>query len=376
MGPLQGFKIIEIAGIGPGQFCGMLLADMGAEVLRLERPDVGDLGLVMPAKFNLMNRSRPAVAIDLKTEQGTELVLRLCKEADAIFEGYRPGVMERLGLGPDACMACNPKLVYGRMTGWGQDGPWALAAGHDPNYIGLAGALSCIGEKDGDPVYPLNVIGDFGGGGAYLAMGMLAAMLEASRSGKGQIVDAAMVDGVSSLMTFFYGLAAGGMWSEERGSNILDGGAPFARAYRTKDDKHVVIGPIENRFFRELLAKLNIEDIDPKRQHDKSYWPEMGEKLAIVFRTKTRLEWNQILDGTDSCYAPVLSLSEAPEHPHNRARKTHVTVDGIEQPAPAPRFSRTPSNIQCPPMDLQPATPILRRWGLSDGEIQDLALQP
>jgi len=223
MGPLQGLKIIEIAGIGPGQFCGMLLADMGADIIRLERPFVGDLGMEMPAKFNLLNRSRPAVAIDLKSEQGTELVLRLCEEADAIFEGYRPGVMERLGLGPDACMARNRKLVYGRMTGWGQDGPWAHAAGHDPNYIGLAGALSCIGEKDGDPVYPLNLIGDFGGGGAYLAMGMLAAMLEASRSGKGQVVDAAIVDGVSSLMTFFYGLSAGGMWREERGSNILDG---------------------------------------------------------------------------------------------------------------------------------------------------------
>ena len=376
MGPLQGFKIIEIAGIGPGQFCGMLLADMGAEVLRLERPDVGDLGVVMPAKFNLMNRSRPAIAIDLKTEQGTELVRRLCEEADAIFEGYRPGVMERVGLGPDACMARNPKLVYGRMTGWGQDGPLANSAGHDPNYIGLAGALGCIGEKGGAPVYPLNLIGDFGGGGAYLAMGMLAAMLETSRSGKGQVVDAAMIDGVSSLMTLFYGLMAVGLWREERGSNVLDGGAPFVRTYRTADDKYVVIGSIENRFFRELLAQLNIKDIDPARQIDQTYWPEMEEKLAAVFISKTRQEWSHILGGSDTCFAPVLDLSEVAQHPHNIARKSHVVVDGIEQPAPAPRFSRTKSEIQCPPMDHQPASGVLRRWGLEDEEIERLALQP
>jgi alpha-methylacyl-CoA racemase len=376
MGPLKGFKIIEIAGIGPGQFCGMLLADMGAEIIRLERPDIGDLGMAIPAKYNLMNRSRPAVAIDLKTEQGTELVLRLCEEADAIFEGYRPGVMERLGLGPEVCMKRNPRLVYGRMTGWGQEGPWSDSAGHDPNYIGLAGALACIGEKGSDPVYPLNLIGDFGGGGAYLAMGMLAAMLEVSRSGKGQVIDAAMVDGVSSLMTFIYGLMAAGMWREERGGNVLDGGAPFARTYRTKDDRHVVVAPIENRFFRELLAQLGISDIDPARQHDRSYWPEMEQRLAAVFRQKTRKEWSNILAGTDTCFAPVLNLSEVPEHPHNRIRKSHVRVDGIQQPAPAPRFSRTESEIQCPPMEHQPAAPILRRWGLSDEEISRLALQP
>ena len=376
MGPLEGFKIIEIAGIGPGQFCGMLLADMGAEIIRLERPVVDDLGVALPAKFNLMNRSRPTVAIDLKTRQGRELVLRLCEEADAIFEGFRPGVMERLGLGPDECMARSTKLVYGRMTGWGQEGPLANSAGHDPNYIGLAGALACIGEKGGDPVYPLNVIGDFGGGGAYLAMGMLAAMLETSRSGKGQVVDAAMVDGVSSLMTFFFGLAAAGIWREERGSNLLDGGAPFMRAYRTADDRHVVIGPLENRFFRELLALLGIEDIDPGRQNDRSYWPVIEAKLTEVFGSKTRLEWDELLAGTDACFAPVLNLSEASGHPHNEARKTHVQVDGIEQPAPAPRFSRTKSEIQFPATDYQPAAPVLRRWGLSDEEIRRLALQP
>ncbi len=376
MGPLRGFKIIEIAGIGPGQFCGMLLADMGAEVIRLERPVIEDPVMAIPAKFNLMNRSRPAVAIDLKTEQGIELVLRLCEEADAIFEGFRPGVMERLGLGPEVCMARNSGLVFGRMTGWGQDGPWADSAGHDPNYIALTGALACIGEKGGDPVYPMNLIGDFGGGGAYLAMGILAALLEVSKSGRGQVVDAAMVDGVSSLMTLIYGLKAGGMWCGERGSNVLDGGAPFACIYRTKDDKHVVIAPIENRFFRELLQELAIDDIDPTRQNDPSYWPEMEQKLSAVFRTKTRFEWSNILAGTDTCFAPVLDLSEAPEHPHNKVRKTYVRVDGINQPAPAPRFSRTPSEIQCPPTEHQPATPVLRRWGLSDDEINRLALQP
>ena len=274
MGPLKGYKIIEIAGIGPGQFCGMLLADMGAELIRLERPVIGDLGMAMPARLNLMNRSRPAISVDLKTEKGIELVLSLCEEADAIFEGYRPGVMERLGLGPEECMARNPRLVYGRMTGWGQDGPLADTAGHDPNYIGLAGTLACIGEKGGDPVYPMNLIGDFGGGGAYLAIGLLAAMLESSNSGKGQVVDAAMVDGVSSMMTFIYGLKAGGMWREERGSNVVDGGAPFTRTYRTSDNKHIVVAPVENRFFRALLDELGIDDLDANRQNDPAYWPE------------------------------------------------------------------------------------------------------
>jgi alpha-methylacyl-CoA racemase len=376
MGPLKGFKIIEIAGIGPGQLCGMLLADMGADVIRLERADVGDLGMAMPPRFNLMNRSRPTVSIDLKTEQGRKLVLRLCEEADALFEGYRPGVMERLGLCPATCFERNPRLVYGRMTGWGQEGPLADSAGHDPNYIGLAGALGCIGERGGDPVYPMNLIGDFGGGALYLAMGMLAAMLEASKSGKGQVVDAAMVDGVSSMMTFIYGLRAGGMWRDGRGNNVLDGGAPFARSYRTSDDKHVVIASIENRFFRQLLNELGLTDIDPERQHDVAYWPEMEEKLAAVFKTKTRDEWCDQLAGTDTCYAPVLDLPEVPEHPQIKARNTFVRLDGIEQPAPAPRFSRTHSAIQCPPSEHQPAGPVLRRWGLEEDEIEALALNP
>jgi alpha-methylacyl-CoA racemase len=375
MGPLKGFKILEIAGIGPGQFCGMLLADMGADLIRLERPTLNDSEIMMPPRINLMNRSRPAIAIDLKTQQGRKLVLRLCEEADALFEGFRPGIMERLGLGPDDCMKRNQRLVYGRMTGWGQEGPLADSAGHDPNYVGLAGALACIGEKGGDPVYPLNLVGDFGGGGVYLAMGMLAAMLEASRSGQGQVVDATMVDGIASMTTFIYGLKTVGMWREERGSNVLDGGAPFAKTYRTSDDRHIVIAPLENRFFRLLLAELGIDDLDADRQNDRAYWPVMEKRLAQVFRTRTRDEWCDLLEGTDTCFSPVLNISEVPQHPHNVARKTHVHVDGIEQPAPAPRFSRTPSEIRCPPMEHQPVTPVLRHWGLTDDEINQLTLK-
>jgi alpha-methylacyl-CoA racemase len=372
MGPLKGYKIIEIAGIGPGQFCGMLLADMGAELIRLERPVIDDPGVAIPARFNLMNRSRPAISVDLKTGQGTELVLRLCEDADAIFEGFRPGVMERLGLGPKECIARNPRLVYGRMTGWGQHGPLADTAGHDPNYIALAGALACIGEKDGDPVYPMNLIGDFGGGGAYLAIGLLAALLEVTKSGKGQVVDAAVVDGVTSLMTFIYGLKQGGLWSEERGSNILDGGAPFARTYRTADQLHIVVAPIENRFFRELLEKLEIDDIDARRQHDPAYWPAIEARLAEVFSQRTRDEWCDLLEDSDTCFAPALNLSEAPRHPHNNARKNHVRVDDVLQPAPAPRFSRTEAAIQCPPAEHQPAEPVLSRWGLTREEIDNI----
>jgi len=372
MGPLTGFKIIEIAGIGPSQFCGMLLAEMGVEIIRLERPATGDLGVGMPARFNLMNRSRPTIPADLKTEQGRKLVLSLCDDADALFEGFRPGVMERLGLGPDECMSRNPELVYGRMTGWGQDGPLAEAAGHDANYIALSGALASIGERGGDPVYPLNLVGDFGGGGVYLAMGLLAAMLESSKSGKGQVVDAAMVDGAASLMTMFYGLLAGDMWRDERGSNILDGGAPFARPYRTLDGKHIVVSPLENRFFREMLNIMEIEDIDASRQNEPGYWPEIETRLKSVFQTRTRDEWCALLEGSDACFAPVLKMSEAADHRHNMARNTLVSVDGILQPAPAPRFSRTVSEIHGAAAGVQPAAPVLKRWGLSDEEIDEL----
>ena len=371
MGPLHGFKILEIAGIGPGQFCGMLLADMGADVIRLARSQDDTSGISVPPRFNLMNRSRTTLHADLKTERGKQLVLRLCEEADALFEGFRPGVMERLGLGPGECMARNPKLVYGRMTGWGQDGPLAKASGHDANYIALSGALASIGEKGGPPIYPLNLVGDFGGGGLYLAMGILAALLEAGRSGMGQVIDAAMVDGAASLMTVFHGLAACGMWNGNRGSNILDGGAPFVRPYRTSDDQYIVVSPLEGPFFEELLELLQVDDLDPARQYDPAYWPVIEKRLEQVFAGATRAQWCALLEGTDACFAPVLELAEVAQHSHNRARGNMVEVDGIEQPAPAPRFSRTPSEIHCPAGEQESAEKILERWGLSSSRVND-----
>ena len=370
MGPLEGVKIVEIAGLGPTPFCGMLLADMGAEIIRIERKAPESVGVDMPGRFDLMHRSRPAMPVDLKSNHGVELVLRLSETADVLFEGFRPGVMERLGLGPDACMARNPRLVYGRMTGWGQDGPWAHRAGHDPNYIGLAGVLSCIGEPGRGPVYPMNLVGDFGGGGAYLAMGILAALLEVARSGKGQVVDAAIIDGASSLMTMAYGIRAGGFWQDRRGSNLLDGGAPFARTYLTADGKYIVVGAFEAKFFRRLLDEIGVDDLDASRQHDPEYWPQIEARLSEVFKSRTRSEWSRQLDDADACFAPVLELAEVAEHPQFRARDTIVSIDGIDQPAPAPRFSRTPSAIQSPAGQQRPAAEILEDWGLSPSEIQ------
>jgi alpha-methylacyl-CoA racemase len=370
MGPLAGYKIVEIAGIGPGQYCGMLLADMGAQLIRVERPVTGDLGFPMPARFNLMNRSRHTINVDLKTGEGADLVLRLCESADAIFEGFRPGVMERLGLGPEECMDRNKRLVYGRMTGYGQEGPLANTVGHDTNYIALAGALHAIGDADRPPPVPLNLIGDLGGGGIFLAMGMLAAMLEASKSGKGQVVDAAMVDGVASMLTGFHGLLAGGFWRDQRQSNLLDGGAPFVKVYQTQDDKYVSVCAIENRFYKALLDALDITTIDAADQHERDEWAKHEAIIAAGFRTKTRDEWSDIFAGTDACAAPVLSLREARSHAHNKARGVFVTVDGIEQPGPAPRFSRTPSEISSAPnepgsLDEQ----VLAAWGLDEDEI-------
>ncbi len=375
MGPLTGFKVVEIAGIGPGQFCGMLLADMGAQLMRIDRKANADLGIGMPSKFNLMNRSRPAIGVDLKSQSGVELVLKLCEDADALFEGFRPGVMERLGLGPDDCMARNERLVYGRMTGWGQAGPLADAAGHDGNYASLAGVIGAIGEKDGPPSIPLNLTADFGGGGAYLAMGILAALLEAGRSGKGQVVDAAMVDGAASLMTMFYGLNASGVWRDQRGSNILDGAAPFYRAYQTSDEQYVIVCAIEQRFFKALIESLDIDDIDLAEQHDQSKWPTHINRFESVFSSKTRDEWCDLLEGTDACFAPVLSLKEAPQHRHNKARDTFINVEGITQPAPAPRFSRTASEIsQAPAATNSDISNVLSAWGLSDSEIDSLTV--
>ena len=335
-GPLAGLRVIEMAGIGPGPFCCTLLADLGADVLRIDRPE-GPPG----HPGDVFSRSRRSLALDLKSPAAVEAVLRLVERADALVEGYRPGVMERLGLGPQACHARNPRLVYGRMTGWGQDGPLAQSAGHDIDYIALSGALHAMGNNGQKPVPPLNLVGDFGGGALYLAFGVACGIIEAKRSGKGQVVDAAMTDGAASLMTMFYGMSASGFWQDQRGSNMLDSGAHFYDTYETKDGKFVAIGSIEPQFYKELMEKTGITDPAFTAQMDRSAWPALKEKLAAVIKTKTRDEWDAIMLGSDVCYAPVLSLSEAPKHPHNVARKTFVEVGGVTQPAPAPRFSRT-----------------------------------
>jgi len=341
MGPLSGMRIVELAGIGPGPFCGMMLSDMGAEVIRVDRKSN------RPARSgDVLARNRQSIAVDLKSPEGVETVLRLVESADALFEGFRPGVTERLGLGPDDCLARNPKLVYGRMTGWGQDGPLAQAAGHDINYIALTGALHAIGRKGERPVPPLNLVGDFGGGGMLLAFGMVCALLEAQKSGKGQVVDAAMTDGASSLMAMFYTMGAAGAFTDQRGTNLLDGGAHFYDTYETSDGKYVCIGSIEPQFYALLVEKAGLDADQFAPQMDQSHWPQLKQTLTEVFKSKTRDEWCDIMEGSDVCFAPVLSVFEAPEHPHNKARETFVEVDGVVQPAPAPRFSRTAPEIR------------------------------
>ncbi len=336
MGPLTGFKIVELAGIGPGPFCGMMLADMGAEVIRVDRAGGGNR-----RSRDVLTRGRKSIAVDLKSPEGKEVVLKLCEQADALFEGFRPGVTERLGLGPDDCMARNGKLVYGRMTGWGQTGPMAQAAGHDINYIALSGALHAIGNKGGKPVPPLNLVGDFGGGGMLLAYGLVCGMLEAQKSGKGQVVDAAMVDGASILMAMFFTMQAAGAMKHERASNMLDGGAHFYDTYETSDGKYISLGSIEPQFYALLVEKAGLDADDFAAQMDQSRWPEYKEKLTEVFKTKTRDEWCDIMEGSDVCFAPVLSLDEVADHPHNKTRNTYIEIDEVVQPAPAPRFSRS-----------------------------------
>ncbi len=373
MGPLTGFKVVEFAGIGPGPMCAMLLADLGAEVIRIDRVQEFLLGVRLAPKFNVLLRSRRSVAIDMKNEEGVETARRLIDQADALIEGFRPGVMERLGVGPDECLARNPKLVFGRMTGWGQDGPLAHAAGHDMNYIALTGALHAIGPKGGKPVPPLNLVGDFGGGALYLAFGIVSALLEASRSGQGQVVDAAMVDGAASLMAATYGYNAQGMWNPERGTNLLDSGAHFYQVYETKDGKYVSIASIEPKFYDELLEKAGLDKEEYSAQMEREHWPEYIDKLGAVFKTKTRDEWREIMEGSDICFAPVLSMEEAPHHPHNAERETFVEVAGVVQPAPAPRFSRTPGEVQGPPPEPGEHTDeILAGWGFSAAEIAGL----
>jgi alpha-methylacyl-CoA racemase len=366
MGPLHGIRIVEFAGIGPGPFAAMLLSDMGAEVIRIDRK-----GGRSPSKMEIYMRGREAVALDMKKPGAVETALKLIDRADALLEGFRPGVMERLGVGPEVCLKRNPKLVYGRMTGWGQTGPLAMAAGHDMNYIAISGALHAMGTKDAKPVPPLNLVGDFGGGALYLAFGVVCGILEAQKSGKGQVVDVAMSDGAASLMTMFYGMTAMGIWKDERGSNMLDGGAHFYDTYETKDGKFVSIGSIEPQFYKELLEKTGIDDPAFAAQMDRGAWPALKEKLAAKIKTKTRDEWDAIMSGSDVCYAPVLSLAEAPKHPHNVARKTFVEMDGIVQPAPAPRFSRTVPEVQGSPRAADNAAS-LKAWGFSADEVEKL----
>lgn len=351
----------------------MLLSDLGADVLRIERPEPVDLGLPTPREFDLLARGRHSVAVDLKKPAGVAAVKDLLRRADVLIEGFRPGVTERLGLGPDDCLAINPRLIYGRVTGWGQNGPLAGAAGHDIDYIALTGTLHSIGPRHGQPVPPANLVGDFGGGGVYLAFGVVSALLERAHSGKGQVVDAAVVDGAASLMTGMYGRKAAGAWTDRRGENDLDGGAPWYSVYDTADDRYVCVGAIEERFYRELVRRLGLDTEDLPDRRDRIGWPRLRERFAEVFRTKTRDEWVRVMEGSDACFAPVLSLAEALEHPHNRARGTFVNVDGVLQPGPAPRFSRTPARIQHGPAQTGVDTSeALRGWGLSADEIAEL----
>jgi alpha-methylacyl-CoA racemase len=357
-GPLAGLRVIEFAGIGPGPFACMLLSDMGADVVTIDRPtrQMGD-------RNNITGRGRSVVLADLKDAAAREEVLSLLEHADVLVEGFRPGVMERLGFGPDVVAARNPRLVYGRMTGWGQHGPLAHAAGHDLNYIAIAGALHAIGPAGGAPVPPLNLVGDYGGGSLYLIVGILAALHEAKRSGQGQVVDAAMSDGVISLMSNFVSHARRGLFKEERGSNGLDGGAPYYRTYETADGRHISIGSIEPQFFKDLCERTGLPAALRGAQLDRARWPEMHAEFERIFRTRTRDEWVSLLEGTDVCFAPVLPLSEVPKHPHNLARGAFVDVDGVSQPAPAPRFSRTPSAIQGPtPAAAVTAQAVQARW--------------
>ena len=374
MGPLEGVKILEIAGIGPGPFAAMMLADMGADIIRVDRAQSVMGGDPAAPPADVLNRGRRSVGIDLKNPDGVATLLDLVESADALIEGFRPGVAERLGFGPDVCLARNPRLVFGRMTGWGQDGPYAQAAGHDINYIALAGALEPLGRAGEKPTPPLNLVGDFGGGGMLLAFGVVCALLEAKSSGEGQVVDAAMVDGAAVLMTMFHAFSAMGVWQPERGTNLLDTGAHFYEVYETSDAKFVSIGSIEPQFYAELLRLTGLDaDESMPRQQDRTQWPALKERFAELFKTKTRDEWCEIMEHTDVCFAPVLSLAEAPQHPHNVERGTFVERNGVVQPAPAPRFSRTAAEIQRPPSFAgQHTDEALADWGIDPATIAKL----
>jgi alpha-methylacyl-CoA racemase len=371
-GPLAGVRVIELAGLGPAPFCGMMLADHGAEVIRIDRP--GAQGLLLPPDKDFLNRSRASFAVDLKSEEGVALVRRLCRSADAVLEGYRPGVMERLGLGPDVLLADNPKLVYGRMTGWGQTGPCAAAAGHDINYIALSGVLHATGRAGYRPTPPLNLVGDFGGGGLMLAFGMLAAIVSARATGRGQVVDCAMTEGSAVLMAMIYSLRADGRWRDERGVNLLDSGSHYYDTYETADGKFIAIGAIEPQFYRVLLERLGLaNDPDFLARNDESRGPGLKARLDSIFRVRTRDEWCALLEGTDACFAPVLSLDEAPYHPHNIDRRAFVDVEGTMQPAPSPRYSQTRTDDPRPMQtDVAGLVAILAEVGYGPDELAEL----
>jgi alpha-methylacyl-CoA racemase len=370
MGPLKGVKIIEVGGIGPGPFCGMMLSDMGAEIIRVDRK--GQQSRV-GSQYDILHRGRRSIGVDLKKPEGVELLLKLVEQADALQEGFRPGVMEKLGLGPDVCLQRNPRLVYGRMTGWGQEGPISQAAGHDINYIAVTGALYSIGRPDQNPVPPLNLIGDFGGGGMLLAFGIACALFETQRSGKGQVIDAAMIDGAAALMAMFYGQRAAGLWTDQRGANFLDTGAHYYDTYETADGKWVSVGSIEPQFYALLLKHSGIDDPEFQEQNDRSKWPEFKRKIAEIFKTKTRDEWCEIMEGTDVCFGPVLTMGEALKYPQNVARKTFVEIEGVPQPAPAPRFSRTNPEIRGPAlMGPEYTEAALSDWGITPDEMEKL----
>jgi alpha-methylacyl-CoA racemase len=373
-GPLAGIRVLEFEAIGPGPFAGMLLADMGADVLLVDRPGASELGLKRERWMDVMLRGRRSVTLDLKSPVAKGTALELVSRADALIEGFRPGVMERLGLGPDACLARNPKLVYGRMTGWGQDGPLAPRAGHDINYIALAGVLHAFGRKGEAPVPPLNLVGDFGGGGMLLGFGIACALLHAQKTGRGQVVDAAMVEGASLLAAMFAGFLAAKRWSEERGVNILDSGAPWYDTYETSDGKYVAIGAIEAKFYEDLLARLGLEPKSLPPQNERSGWPAMRKAFAAAFKSKTRDEWCAVFEGSDACFAPVLTFSEARAHPHNVARGSYVKVAGVDQPAPAPRFSATPPAVRRePPERGGGGGEALADWGFAAADLERLS---
>jgi alpha-methylacyl-CoA racemase len=372
-GPLAGVRIIELAALGPAPFAGMMLADAGADIILIDRSDRAQYPASTAPNPDLLSRGRRSIAVDLKNPASIALVLDLLERADGVIEGFRPGVAERLGLGPAACLARNERLVYGRMTGWGQDGPLAQMGGHDINFIALAGALEPIGRKGSAPVPPLNLVADFGGGGMMMAFGMLAALYEAQRTGRGQVVDAAMVDGVALLMTMTYGLQARGLWRDERGTNILDTGAHFYEVYETLDGKYVAVGAVEPKFYENLLRQLGLDASTLPSQWDREGWPLMKERFADIFKTRSRDEWEKVFIGIDACVAPVLSPTEALDHPHHRSRDTFTEVADLMQPAPAPRFARTPTTVRRPPPNPgQHADEALLDWGFSAHQISGL----